>query len=91
MLNLEVTGYRQEFNHYSWKQISKIFFNQLIFLSLICLRWEIYHIPRDYDHYIYNNQDLKSHAMDVIKWPVDVSCIFESSCTPAEKFGRDYK
>ena len=41
---------------------------------------------RDYDHYIYKNQDLKSHAADVIKWPVDVNCISESS-----KFGRDYR
>jgi len=68
MLSLEVTGYRQEFNHYSLKQISKIVFNQLIFLSQICPRWEIYHILCDYDHYIYNNQDLKSHAVDVITW-----------------------
>jgi len=45
----------------------------------------------DYDNYIYNNQDLKSHAVDVIKCPVDVSCISESSCAPFAKFGRDYK
>ena len=48
MLNLEVTVYRQEFNHYSWKQISNIFFKPLIFLSKICLRWEIHHILCDY-------------------------------------------
>jgi hypothetical protein len=58
MLNLEVTGYRPERNHYSWKQISKTFFNQLIFLSLVYLRWDIYHILSDYDHF--NNQDLKN-------------------------------
>ena len=91
MLNLEVIGYRQEFNQNSWKKISKIFINQLIFLSQICLRWEIYQILCDYDRYIYNNQDLKSHAVNAITWPIDVSCISESLFTPSEKFGRDYK
>ena len=57
--------------------------------SLYRLRYPV-HLC-DYDHYFYSNQDLNSHAVHAIKWPVDVSCISESPCTPSAKFGRDYK